>query len=335
MLKHSDPKPYHKRFGYIQGLDGDQIAYAAQASRGVCIMYKNQGTKVCSADILQENFTHTEEKLYLAFNGDSITELEKSQFKVTRGHGKFKVYVKFELKYTYFENLENAVESVSDEVIQKIMPSTLAFSTESRSRTPLDEKFSMYKRQCSSDQVLALEAIVQCPSNGPPIIILGPFGTGKTRILAIAANCFFKESVWQKKHVRILVCTQQRVSADTFYEAYRDLLTNVEQTQAETYVIRDTAYHFSARKPWYKKAYKSPQEFKNYIDRSSYSNRSNFLIITTCLTARHLATFLHRGFFTHILIDEGAQMREPEAIAPLLLAIKSTKIVIAGDQHQV
>ena len=34
-------------------------------------------------------------------------------------------------------------------------------------------------------------------------------------------------------------------------------------------------------------------------------------------------------------MDEGAQAREPEAVAPLCLATKNTKIVIAGDQFQV
>ena len=39
--------------------------------------------------------------------------------------------------------------------------------------------------------------------------------------------------------------------------------------------------------------------------------------------------------FTHILIDEGAQTREPETIAPLSMANCHTKIIIAGDNQQV
>jgi len=58
------------------------------------------------------------------------------------------------------------------------------------------------------------------------------------------------------------------------------------------------------------------------------------LIITTFLTAPHL-TFYDVKPFTHILIDEGAQTREPEAIAPLVLAGDNAKIVIAGDHLQV
>jgi len=52
------------------------------------------------------------------------------------------------------------------------------------------------------------------------------------------------------------------------------------------------------------------------------------------MTSLHLSEFLPLEFFTHILLDEGAQTREPEVIAPLSMAGKNTKIVIAGDQNQ-
>ena len=42
-----------------------------------------------------------------------------------------------------------------------------------------------------------------------------------------------------------------------------------------------------------------------------------------------------RGFYTDILIDEGAQTREPETVGPLSLAGRFTRIVIAGDHRQV
>jgi len=52
------------------------------------------------------------------------------------------------------------------------------------------------------------------------------------------------------------------------------------------------------------------------------------------LTAPQLIKMKVRPF-THILIDEGAQTREPEAVAPLGLADDNAKIVIAGDHLQV
>ena len=41
------------------------------------------------------------------------------------------------------------------------------------------------------------------------------------------------------------------------------------------------------------------------------------------------------GFFTHILVDEAAQAREPELTAVLSLASEHTKLVFAGDHLQV
>lgn len=63
------------------------------------------------------------------------------------------------------------------------------------------------------------------------------------------------------------------------------------------------------------------------------------LVITTLGTAPRLFHKIsgdnRRNFFSDILIDEGAQTREPETVGPLSLAGKFTKIVIAGDHCQV
>ena len=99
----------------------------------------------------------------------------------------------------------------------------------------------------------------------------------------------------------------------------------------EIYLIQGD---YGFKNPNLKRWYRTVAQFQSYIDKSSYRNRSNFLIVTPCLTALHLAKFIPRGFFTHILLDEGAQTREPEAVAPLSMAGRNTKIVIAGDQNQ-
>ena len=68
-----------------------------------------------------------------------------------------------------------------------------------------------------------------------------------------------------------------------------------------------------------------------YHHNHTISSSKYLVVVTTFLTAPSL-----RGKnFTHILMDEGSQSREPEAIAPLCLADSSTKLVIAGDSHQV
>ena len=315
-------KPFHKRFGYLLGLNGDQIAYATQASEGAFIVHEGVEIKV---DVVRENYDHTEEKMYIALDRINLETLEKLKtLSVTKSQftSPMKLKVEFELKHHYFNSLHTAVEQLSSEVIARIMPQEQEFMA-SHLQVPDLCKYSTY---CSEDQLNALQAIAACPSNGPPILVAGAFGTGKTRILAIAAHYIFQEKS-SKKPARVLVCTQQRASADTFLECYLNLMRPQVE---EIYLIRDYGYTNPNLKRWYR----TVMQFESYIERSSYRNRSNFLIITPCLTALHLAKFLPHGFFTHILLDEGAQTREPEAVAPLSMAGRNTKIVIAGDQNQ-
>ena len=84
-----------------------------------------------------------------------------------------------------------------------------------------------------------------------------------------------------------------------------------------------------------KHLYKTVEVFKKEMERNSHRNRQRYLVVTTCQTAKQITDVLPSWFFTHIFLDEGAQMREPEAIAPLCMASQNTKIVIAGDKYQV
>ena len=319
----NEAKRYHKRFGYLLGLNGDQIAYATQASEGAFIVHEGVEIKV---DVLMENYSHTEERMYIALDARNLEKMEKLKtLSVTRSSFKspMKLVVEFELKHRYFNNLHDAVERLPSDIITRIIPQEQEFMASHLLQVPDLCEYSTY---CSEDQLNALQAIAACPSNGPPILVAGAFGTGKTRILAIAAHYIFQEKS-SKKPARVLVCTQQRASADTFLECYLNLMRPQVE---EIYLIRDYGYTNPNLKRWYR----TVLQFESYIERSSYRNRSNFLIITPCLTALHLAKFLPHGFFTHILLDEGAQTREPEAVAPLSMAGRNTKIVIAGDQNQ-
>lgn len=59
------------------------------------------------------------------------------------------------------------------------------------------------------------------------------------------------------------------------------------------------------------------------------------VVITTTSMARHFHNLnLPDGYFTHLLIDEAAQMLECEALIPLGLAGPNTRVVIAGDHMQ-
>ena len=102
-------KPYHKRFGYLLGLNGDQIAYATQASEGAFIVHEGVEIKV---DVLMENYSHTEERMYIALDARNLEKMEKLKtLSVTRSSFKspMKLVVEFELKHRYFNNLHDAV----------------------------------------------------------------------------------------------------------------------------------------------------------------------------------------------------------------------------------
>ena len=58
------------------------------------------------------------------------------------------------------------------------------------------------------------------------------------------------------------------------------------------------------------------------------------VVVATLSTSQTVAEFLPRGHFSHILLDEAAQALETEAIMPLVLATKETRVVLAGDHMQ-
>ena len=58
------------------------------------------------------------------------------------------------------------------------------------------------------------------------------------------------------------------------------------------------------------------------------------IVITTTSTAARLSVEKFQNHFTHILIDEAAQILETEAIMPLRLATRNTCVVLAGDHRQ-
>ena len=326
MTRESDFR--HVRYGYI-GLNGDQIAYAVQAAQdkeGVTLTYN--GNTICTADILSENYSHVEEKLYIGFDRDAVTKLNHSECPVKPGPSDFNVHVSFKLKHSYFINLKKSLDRLPSDIIQRLTPNCQSFySHQPNSLMATHPRYKPYEELCSPDQLKALKTITLCPSSGPPVLIAGPFGTGKTRVLAVAVQFLFEQPT--SPFVRVLVCTQQRVSADNFLETFLNLQQRRNVGFADAFLLRDYGF----QNPNLKRYYRNVQNIEHHLSRHPQPHR--MLIVTTCLTAPRLANFLQRDFFTHIFIDEGAQMREPEAVAPLCLANRNTMIVIAGDHHQV
>lgn len=327
-------RPARRRFAHIEGMDGDQIAYATQASEAAYIPLTSD-TEV-EVEIFRENFSHSDENLYVAFSLESMDAL-RGQFPI--GNGNFEVEqveIQFEVKHSYFNSLHSAISGLSQDIIAKLMPKDRDFKAVESGRIPFPKHYEdVLKLDGSSpgDQVKALRVAAYCPSEAPPVLISGPFGTGKTRLLAAATYFFLEEGMKRREITRVLVCAHHQASADTFLECYFGIMKTNESNPWKVKLARITSQAYRLHDQEYAQFYLTMTRFRSKA--REYVNQHWLLIITTCLTSPRLRQMCPPGFFTHILLDEGAQAREPEAIAPLCLATKTTKIVIAGDPQQV
>ena len=221
--------------------------------------------------------------------------------------------VVFELKHSYFNRQHEAIDALPNHVIQRVFPNE-------RTRSCNQYQHIIVPRCVleldKSGQMQALEGILQ---QGPdPVIIAGPFGTGKTRVLARAAY----ELIMQNKTSVILICTHHQHSADTFIDYFQMLQNENHQFQRTKIVRIETIDYKSQIKtdyPWY------------YCGVKKASSCAPQIIVST-LGVSH---YLKIKNISHIFIDEAAQTRETEAIIPLQHAGPGTKIVLAGDHCQV
>lgn len=299
---------------FLDGISEDKIAYVAQACNEVTFSTRSFG--VVSGVISSKNFKHTEKRLYI--------ETSHTHF----GNGVYEedVMVNFVLKKYYFEGLQKFVASLSNVTISRLLPTNVSVFKE-KSLDDCYERLNLQK--CSEDQRNALVKIVSCPNGSHPPIVTGPFGTGKTYVLALAAHYFLQN----KSTTTILVCTQQHTSADAFLHCFNGLLIS---TPKDAVIARVKKDHSSSESKDESRSVLSYNEFgRCFLDYPPTTKRP-YVIVTTCQGAYQLKKNVLKQFsFTHILIDEVGHMRESEAIAPLSLANNSTQIVLAGDKYQV
>ena len=285
--------------------------------------------------ILRENFDHTDEKMYIVLTQNSDRQLRKVFTNLSEEEKCYdQVKFDFEIKHMYFDNLVKSVNNIVPAIIQRLLPQPGDFLPKSSSSFQYKHKMHELVSQLDpDDQLNALKTIALCPARSPPILINGSFGSGKTRVLAIAANYITEMAT---EPARVLVCAHHQVSADTFTETYFGEMIMNRKHSWQVRFIRLTSSNYHVRSDKYSKFYINFYHLHKEVQSGGLSTHSgNLVIATTFLTALRLRDLFRPGFFTHILLDEGAQSREPEAIAPLSLASSGTKIIIAGDSCQV
>ena len=293
--------------------------HVCQAATQVELEKEGRGWKLTGDIIHTDKFLNDKYILLVGFAKGTRKPYEFTQSD-SRHRRLLQVTTRFTLKYRYFVNLRNAISKLPAKAIPKLLPAqleSLKCSSISTSVAVLDNLPDGFEL----DKEYQRQACIRLfgSSSDVPFLITGPFGTGKTRVIAAAAYCVLKA------HPKscVLIATHHLSTADEYVETYftKDLvdreglkvvrLVNNETNPAKLgglrkkfWMVRDNLHRFQ-------------------------------LIITTFIVSMGLSRHLTEGHFTHIFIDEAAQAREPETIAAFTLAGRDTKIVIAGDRMQV
>ncbi|KAM9456834.1 putative helicase with zinc finger domain isoform 2-T2 [Clarias gariepinus] len=166
--------------------------------------------------------------------------------------------------------------------------------------------------------------------NLPPVLIIGPYGTGKTFTLAQAVKHILKQP-----DTRVLICTHSNSAADLYIKDYLHPYVEAGNPHA-----RPLRVYFRNR--WVKTVHTVVRQYcliSEVYGTFQMPTRQDIerhrVVVVTLSTSQHLCQLdLEPGLFTHMLLDEAAQAMECETIMPLALANKSTRIVLAGDHMQ-
>ena len=214
----------------------------------------------------------------------------------------------FDIGHHSYQHQHKAIASADDCTLAKIFPgatlSSRVTKVPNKGPFPLDRQY----------QLKALNQMLSC-NYAAPYLLLGPFGTGKTYLLAAAVA-----KLLEAGGNRILVCTHRKRGADSIYKILQERM------------IRNTARMVGGTD-----AAERLRSFGTTAVIPSIEAAVFSVLVTTFGVAGNLVELVHSGqmYFTHILIDEGAQCPEPEALGALVLADEDTKVVIVGDSKQV
>ncbi len=262
-------------------------------------------------------------------NKEKFKNLIQGKFLRTESNS-FTAMVEFNADLGYFKRMHEALEMLPEEALQKIMGSQPSpqdcTSRKKHLWPPIDRRKDRqkYKMELDSSQYNIVCNALEMPSI--PLVITGSFGTGKTRLLARLAY----NTACESDGAKVLLVAHHQSCVDTFTQ-YLDV--NNYSRNKKLKAIRILRHGIE------KKA--SVQSIKempiNLLNKSILEEAT--VVITTIGTSFNLLSkvpeAIRVGYFTHVFIDEAAQIREPEAIIPLSFASSTTKLVVAGDHCQV
>ena len=247
--------------------------------------------------------------------------------------GHYKVKFSYCRQKSTLGKLHPSIESVSTDLILRLVPQFSDFAAGIKN-TNID--YTRYEERVKVEKILELdhifqqeaaEAILNC-SVGPPFLVTGPFGTGKTRLIARLSH----QILHTEPRSRVLISVHHNPTADSYPWSFFSKLSRHFPLPCQVIRLVPDVKEASTHDSYRNIVTCTAEQFWHYFRRREDVR----LVVTTNSTAsRLLKDDGLRGHFTHIFLDEAAQCTEPEALLPLLLAGPQTKIILAGDHMQV
>uniref|UniRef100_A0A667XTW8 RNB domain-containing protein n=1 Tax=Myripristis murdjan TaxID=586833 RepID=A0A667XTW8_9TELE len=275
----------------------------------------DQNTKVYEAEILQD--TTSEKKIHLRLSRRCCSDLALRSDEVRQ------MEVQFQLNRHKFCTMHKAVDLLPD--THQVLPDL------ENCAVPAQE---VRHDKLNAKQQLAV-AFVTGEADGKkavaPLLIYGPFGTGKTFTLATAAI-----ELTKTPRNKVLICTHTNSSADLYVRDHFHPLIRNGHNGIKPLRIKATTHGtltFTDEVTMRYCLYSSEEQ--RFLPPTKADLDVHKVVITTTTMARHLHDLkLPVGYFTHILIDEASQMLECEALMALGLAGPDTRVILAGDHMQ-
>ncbi|NWV53473.1 HELZ2 Helicase, partial [Daphoenositta chrysoptera] len=265
-------------------------------------------------EVFVEHKATTEKTIWLQIPSRCCSELN---FKANTSH---KVEIQFQIDQLLFRHWHQAVDRLLDEKL--VLPDVASCSVPYSLGSP--QKGNSKQKQAISFITGQLTTRRQVP----PLLIYGPFGTGKTFTLAMATLEILKQP-----NARVLICTHTNSAADIYIREYFHNYVTAGHPWAVPLRIISTDRPINMTDPITQMYCCLSPDQRSFRHPTQAEIDKHHIIITTSMLSKNLE--VPRGYFTHIMIDEAAQMLECEALVPLYYATFETRIVLAGDHMQI
>ncbi|KAG8567173.1 hypothetical protein GDO81_013523 [Engystomops pustulosus] len=213
------------------------------------------------------------------------------------------------------------------EAVDRLLDEKLLFPDLSQCQLPVYQEKISWGNKKQQQAISYICGSVTGKKPVAPLVIYGPFGTGKTSTMAQAAL-----QVIRTPHTRVLICTHNNSAADLYIQEHFHPYVEAGHPEATPIRVKFTQSPINrTHRITLRYCLLSPDKSTFIIPHRNELDKYR-IVVTTAVTSRDLN--VPRGYFSHILLDETAQMMECEALIPLAMANHNTRVVVAGDHMQ-